>query len=248
MSLLFIILVASAPSMGLMTYFYWRDRYEREPLHHVVAAYLLGMYSMIAAQGIAFWAADVVPQLWLEPRTEFTRLFDAFVLSGSVEEISKFVVLAAAVYHWDEFDERLDGLVYGVAIALGFATLENFIYLQKYGLAIAWQRAVFAVPAHALFGGTMGYYLGKVKFPKPGRPLIPWINRGLALGLPVLFHGLYNYALGHRLDWKIWAAVVLLSVGFWLFVLRRVYRAQRASPYRPRTIAPFVHSDPGRKR
>jgi hypothetical protein len=70
----------------------------------------------------------------------------------------------AAVFHWREFDEPLDGVIYGVAVSLGFATLENLLYLDRMGLAIAWQRAVFAVPAHALFGGAMGYYAGRAKF------------------------------------------------------------------------------------
>ena len=86
------------------------------------------------------------------------------MLSGFVEELAKWVVLVAAVYHWDEFDEPLDGVVYGVAVALGFATLENFLFVTRLGIGVAWQRALFAVPAHALFGATMGYYAGRAKF------------------------------------------------------------------------------------
>lgn len=248
MSSLLLLLVAAAPAVALMTFFYLRDRYEREPLHHVAGAFLLGMYAMIAAKEIAETAEGWVSREWLKLGGELPRLFDAFVLAGLVEEVAKLVILAGAVYHWDEFDERLDGLVYGVAVALGFATLENFMYLERYGLGVAWQRAVFAVPAHALFGGTMGYYIGRVKFTRPGLAAQRWLDRVLALALPVLFHGLYNYALAHRLDWKIWASVVTLSFGFWLFVLRRLYRAQRASPYRPKTIAPFVPGDPNARR
>lgn len=242
---LFAVVVAVAPSVILLTYFWLRDRYEREPLHHVAAAYGLGMYSMVAAQGIALGAESWVPGDWLRGGSELARLFDALVLSGFLEELSKLVVLAGGVYHWEELDEPLDGLLYGVAVALGFATLENLLYLSRYGLAIWWQRAVFAVPAHALFGGTMGYYLGKAKHDKAAhRDRQKWLDRTLCFVLPTVFHGAYNYALHHRLDWKIWASVVALSFGFWLFVLQRVYRAQRASPFRPKTIAPFVPQGP----
>src|SRR5205085_2529515 len=122
------------------------------------------MYAMVAAQGLATAAQGAVSEAWLRGGSEPARLFDAFFLSGFIEELSKWIVLMSAVYHWQELDEPLDGLIYGVAIALGFATLENFLYLTRLGMDVAWARAIFAVPAHALFGGAMGYYAGRAKF------------------------------------------------------------------------------------
>jgi RsiW-degrading membrane proteinase PrsW (M82 family) len=231
------VIVAAAPSLALLAYFYLRDRYEREPLGHLLLAYLLGVFAMLAAQRGAIALADAVGEEWLRTGGEAARLFDAFVLAGLVEEAAKWLMLVAAVQHWRQFDEPLDGLVYGVAIALGFATLENFLYLADRGFHIAWQRALFAVPAHALFGGTMGFYAGRVKFPGE-RMRAVGLDRVLCLALPVLFHGAYNFALAHGLNWFIWSAVTLLSVGFWVFVLARVRRAQRASPFRPKTMMP----------
>jgi RsiW-degrading membrane proteinase PrsW (M82 family) len=233
------VLVAAAPSLALLTYFYLRDRYEREPLAHVVAAYLLGAFAMCAVEGIATITADWVPVGWLRG-DELGRLVDAFVLVSAVEESAKWTVLFGAVYAWREFDEPLDGLLYGVAVALGFATLENLLFLSSRGLDIAWQRALFAVPAHALFGGAMGYYAGRAKF----RPLDPshphhfWRAIALSLALPIAFHGAYDFALLHGLGWPVWTAITLLSLTFWSFVLRRVKRAQKASPYRPKTMMP----------
>jgi RsiW-degrading membrane proteinase PrsW (M82 family) len=234
------VLVAAAPSLALLVYFYLRDRYDREPISRLLVAYLLGMYSMLAAQGMVAGLADAVSEEWLHLGGEPARLFEAFVLSGLVEEVAKWVMLMAAVYYWREFDEPLDGLIYGVTIALGFATLENFVYLSSRGVGIAWQRAVFAVPAHALFGGAMGYYAGRVKFgAKTGRRVGGvWRDRIFCLALPVLFHGAYNFALLHGLNWFIWVTITALSLGFWVFVLRRVRRAQRASPFRPKTMLP----------
>jgi RsiW-degrading membrane proteinase PrsW (M82 family) len=236
------VLVAAAPSLLLLVYFYLRDRFDREPLTHLLAAFFLGMFAMMAASGAANAAAGWVSEEWLRTGGEAARLFEAAVLAGLVEELAKWVILIAACYHWREFDEPLDGLVYGVALSLGFATLENFLYVSRLGLGVAWQRAVFAVPAHALFGGTMGYYTGRAKFQRgsAGR----WPARIRSLALPVVFHGAYDYALAHRLDWMVWTAVTALSLGFWIFVLRRVYRAQRASPYRPKTMPPTMLSDP----
>ena len=235
-----LVLVAAAPSLALLAYFYLRDRYEREPLGHVIAAYLLGAFAMLAVQGGEETIAGWVSAEWLHTGGEAARVFDAFVLAGAVEESAKWVVLFGAVYAWREFDEPLDGLFYGVTIALGFATLENLLYLSSRGLDIAWQRALFAVPAHALFGGSMGYYAGRAKFVPAGgnRRWRFWRAVILSLGLPVGFHGAYDFALLHGLGWKAWVAVTLLSLGFWIFVLHRVQRAQRASPYRPKTMMP----------
>ena len=168
-----IVLVAAAPSLALLIYFYLRDRYDREPVGCLLVAYLLGMYSMLAAQSMGAALADAVSEEWLHLGGEPARFFEAFVLSGLVEEVAKWTMLMAAVYYWRAFDEPLDGLIYGVTIALGFATLENFFYLSSHGVGIAWQRAIFAVPAHALFGGTMGYYAGRGKFCCQGRPARP---------------------------------------------------------------------------
>ena len=177
------VIVAAAPSLFLLTFFYLKDRYEREPLHHILMAFGLGLYAMIAAHGMASTAESWVPRDWLLLGGEPAKLFDAFILSGFVEELAKWVVLVAAVYHWDEFDEPLDGVVYGVAVALGFATLENLLFVARLGLGVAWMRALFAVPAHALFGATMGYYAGRAKFDRGGKL---WRDRALCLFAPDL--------------------------------------------------------------
>lgn len=243
------LVVAAAPSLALLTYFTLRDRYDREPLSALVFAYLLGIYALLAAQAAATMVADLVSEEWLHMGGEPARLFEAFVLSGLIEELAKGVMLLAAVYHWREFDEPIDGLVYGVTIALGFATFENYLYLSSHGLAIAWPRALFAVPAHALFGGSMGYYAGRIKFAAKachaGRSVR--LDRIACLTLPVLFHGLYNFALLHGLNWFIWTAISALSLGLWTFVLRRLRRAQKASPFRPKTMLPSdFHVPPAR--
>jgi RsiW-degrading membrane proteinase PrsW (M82 family) len=228
------VLASAAPALLLLVYFYLRDRFDREPLTHLLGAYALGMYAMVAAAGLAAAVESWLPPGWLETGGETARLVEAFLLAGAVEESAKWIILVAACYHWREFDEPLDGLVYGVALSLGFATVENFLYVTKLGIDVAWKRAIFAVPAHALFGGTMGYYAGRAKFDRAHAVR----NRAFCIGLPILFHGAYDYALLHRLDFTVWTAVTVLSLGFWIFVLRRVYRAQRASPYRPKTMPP----------
>jgi protease PrsW len=223
------LVVAAAPSLFLLTFFYLKDRYEREPLRHILMAFGLGLYAMIAAEGMATTVEGWMPASFLRGGGEPGRFVDAFLLSGFVEEFAKAVVLMAAIYHWQEFDEPLDGVVYGVAVALGFATLENFLFVARLGLGVAWQRALFAVPAHALFGATMGYYAGRTKFDHGGKLGIDGV---LVLVAPTAFHGFYDYALHRGLGWRIWVVISLLSIALWVFVLRRVHRAQGRSPFR----------------
>jgi RsiW-degrading membrane proteinase PrsW (M82 family) len=244
-SLPILLLVAVAPSVVLLSYFYLRDRYDPEPIPHLALAYVLGAYAMLAASGGASAVAGLVGEEWLHLGGQPAKLFDAFVLAGAVEELAKWAILATVVYQWKEFDEPLDGVIYGVAVALGFATLENLFYVSRLGLAVAWQRAVFAVPAHALFGGAVGYYVGKAKFdwqrPRSRRIL----DHAIGLGLGIAFHGTYNFALHRELGWKVWVAVCVISVALWAFVLHRVKRASRASPFRPKTMVPTML--PGRR-
>jgi RsiW-degrading membrane proteinase PrsW (M82 family) len=249
------LLVATAPSLVLLTYFYLRDRFEREPLGHLVAAYLLGMYAMLAAHAAASLVEGLVSPVWLRLGGAPARLVDAFVLSGLIEEVAKWIPFVAVVYRWAEFDEPLDGVIYGVALSLGFATLENVLFVRRLGLEVAWPRAVFAVPAHALFGGSMGYYLGRARFQKRlaesegarnavERAPTAWADWVACLALPVIFHGVYDFALLHGLGFSVWVSVTAISVGLWLFVLRRIHQAQRLSPYRPKTMLPASFGRP----
>jgi hypothetical protein len=79
----------------------------------------------------------------------------------------------------------------------------------------------------------MGYYAGKAKFDRT-HPTALALDRAFCLVVPILFHGAYNFALHHRLDAQLWTIVSLISLGMWIFVLRRVHRADRASPFRPK--------------
>ena len=240
------VLVAAAPSLALLTYFYLRDRYEPEPISRLLLAFGLGLFALFAAQSLGTYVADACTEDFLRRGGEAGKLLDAFVVTALVEEFSRWFVLAVAVYHWRAFDEPMDGIVYGVAVALGFASLENYLYLSSRGLSLAWQRALFAVPAHALFGGGMGYFFGRAKFGGHSglRAVFPWLA---ALLLPTLAHGSYDYALTHGLGPVVWVAVTVLSLGFWVLVLGRLRHADKASPYRPKTMLPSDFQVPPRK-
>lgn len=85
----------------------------------------------------------------------------------------------------------MDGIVYGATASLGFATLENVLYVSDGGLHVAILRAFLAVPGHAFLGAIMGYYVSRAKF--TGGDRRPLLVRALAI--PILLHGLYDTPL-----------------------------------------------------
>ena len=155
--------LGAAPSLFLLVFFYLKDRYEPEPRGHVALAFAKGCLAIVpayfAARGLELW----VGRVWLALGGVEARLFEALVMAAMVEELAKWIVFLTLIYWWEEFDEPLDGVVYGVALALGFATVENVLCVVRDGLGIGLLRAVFAVPAHALFGAAMGFYMGRAK-------------------------------------------------------------------------------------
>ena len=115
----------------------------------------------------------------------------------------------------DEFDEPMDGLVYGVAASLGFAAYENIEYvlyaLKEPSFEIATVRAYTAVPLHALCGIMMGFLITQSIFEKTNN----YLNLVLALFIPVGIHGLYNYSLSSSVISSYFAYIILI-----VFIIR----------------------------
>ena len=130
---------------------------------------------------------------WLEPHNAgpmFSGFFTAFVMAAFPEELFKYLVLTRYSARNPAFDEPMDGVVYGVTASLGFATLENILYVANGGLGVAITRAITAVPSHACLGAIMGYYVGQARF---NRQSSPPANRGLVIA--IILHGLYDFPL-----------------------------------------------------
>jgi RsiW-degrading membrane proteinase PrsW (M82 family) len=238
-----LVLIGAAPSVFLLVFFYLKDRYEPEPRGHVAAAFLKGAVAIVPAYLAAHGLERLVGREWLVFGGLPARLFEAGVLAAGVEELAKWLLFFCFIYRWDEFDEPLDGVVYGVALALGFATVENVLMVLRSDLELGLLRALFAVPAHALFGAAMGFYFGRAKL-GAGRlqagavpPRIRWRRLGAALALPMVFHAGYDFTLIELRGRWMYVVVGVLSFGLWQFVLRRVRRAQEDSPFKQSVTA-----------
>ena len=120
-----------------------------------------------------------------------TSFYEAFIVASLTEEGVKFLVLYWIVWKRKEFDQYYDGIVYAVFVSLGFALVENILYVIQSGFGVAVARALLSVPGHGLFGVMMGYFFARARFSPENKRKFLW----LSLLIPILFHGLYDFIL-----------------------------------------------------
>lgn len=187
--MLLILFLSQLPIVVLFTYIYIRDRHGREPIILLVKTTILGALvsiPVIAAE-VAFSA---ITTLGFES-SGVGLLTYALLGIAAIEEGGKFLVLRLYNYNKPELDEPYDGIMYAVAVSLGFAAIENLFFIIGFGNDIALTRALTAVPMHAMTGVIMGYFVGRAKF----YDLNGGSRKDLWLGflLAALAHGLYDY-------------------------------------------------------
>lgn len=169
------VVLAAAPALLWLSYFYLQDRHEPEPKSYVLGVFLLGAF--VAGPLASFFIDSVVGNpiggRSLE-RFGADRLLHAFLVVALTQELCKYLVVRYTIYLSPEFDEPMDGIIYMTAAGIGFATYENVHYfqaLQHVFLTTAAARAVVATLAHACFAGVLGYALGRAKFSRLRPPL-----------------------------------------------------------------------------
>lgn len=184
-----LLLLAIAPSMIIIAYIYFKDKFEREPWTLLVKNFFLGAtVSVLLTLGISRLLDGILPAL--DTFSVVDMFVKAFVAVALVEEFSKYVIVRYVAQRNKEFDEPFDGIVYAVMVSMGFATLENVLYVYSYGFETGVLRAFTAVPAHATFAILMGYYMGKAKFSENKHVL-----NLTGLLVATLFHGAYDFFL-----------------------------------------------------
>lgn len=226
---------AVVPSALLVWYFHARDVYP-EPPRVLWTTFGLGVLTVIPILLIGYPLQHVVG---LVPNPVASSLLGALFVAALPEEFVKLVVLVGYNMRNRAFDEPMDGIVYGVVASLGFATLENILFVFTGGLSVAVSRAFTAIPLHACVGAIMGYYVGQAwRFP---RERLGYIARGY--GFAVLIHMLYDFPLMAMAEVEEVGTVfvlgvstmVVLSAGwFWaLRLVRRLHAEQLAHPPAP---------------
>jgi protease PrsW len=181
--------MAIAPGIAICLYIFFKDQYNREPRKHLIISFLLGILSALFALILQLIILPAHRQL--TGGSIFSLAIMAYLIVALSEEWSKYLVLRYYAYPKPEFDEPFDGIVYSVMVGMGFATIENIVYVMEHGLTTALVRMFLSVPAHATFAVLMGYSLGKAKF-NPGRRFY-FCMRGLLLA--IFFHGTFDFLL-----------------------------------------------------
>jgi len=218
-----LLFISLAPVLIIAFYIYSRDKYEKEPLSILLKALLAGVLivlPVVIIEKLLTLPSEAVEGL---PAAAYT----AFIVAGLTEEGMKF--LAFYFFFWKNrnFDEKFDGIVYSVYIALGFAGIENILYVFSGGYGVGLIRALTAVPAHALFGIVMGYYFGLARF-NPERKTRYLI---LAFLLPFIFHGLYDFMLMGNSS-VLLTLFIPIFIYFWISGFKKMSIASDASSFR----------------
>ncbi len=219
--------LAFGPGIFWLWYFYHKDKLEPEPTYLVRKAFFFGMASVVPA-GLLEYAAP-------------SGFLNMVIVAPVIEESCKFLAVLMTLYRDPEFDEPMDGVIYAAAAALGFASLENGLYLyQAYMTSegmfhnIAIIRAFLSVPGHALFSIMWGYALGVVKFSEK-----QYGRRVMALGLASAMgsHALFNFIC--NLGPLFTLGMLILMPLMWQTVHRRIDTALQHSPHSPSGMVPI---------
>ncbi|MHB1278119.1 MAG: PrsW family intramembrane metalloprotease [Bacteroidia bacterium] len=231
MSALGLLALTIGPGFLVLVWIYLKDKYEKEPLHLILFAFLGGAASTLLVLG-----ANI---LWnhygfgISDSNLYHTAFYAFVSVGATEELVKLLVVLIFFYPNKAFNEPFDGIVYCTAVAMGFATAENLIYVYvntkpEESHWIALLRMFSAVPAHATFAILMGFFIGNSKFTSNRLVyiLIGWFTASL-------LHGAYDLFLFIR-------NIPGISIGAFLSLYLGIRYARKAisinqetSPFRP---------------
>lgn len=186
-----LVIIAIIPAAIIIFAMYLSDRHDREPFKVLLFTYILGALTVIPSIIVEeiLIAFNIFPGV-------LGAFYNAFIVAGLTEEYFKRLAVLKYPYKTKFFNEKLDGIVYSVFVTMGFATVENIIYVAfRYtnNPFIGLYRGIFSVPAHGVFGITMGYYLSLSKFDNNLER--KRINMRKSLYMPVIMHGLFDFIL-----------------------------------------------------
>lgn len=229
-----LLVLALAPGVAIALYIFLKDKHEREPLHLLLISFFYGVLSTFVTLFIS-WPVNAL--ILTDEGNAAHQFVNAFFKVALIEEFCKFIFVRFILFNNKNFNEPFDGIVYAVMVSMGFATLENILYVYQYGFATGVMRMFTAVPAHAAFAVMMGYFLGKAKFIHAKT----FYFSLLALLSATAFHGAYDYFWFISYIPGIWVgAIASLIVG--LILSRKAIKLhQQASPFQEQS--PLTRSE-----
>ena len=187
-----LILLAIYPSIAFILWIYLKDKYDKEPIKLLGKFFILGIF--ISIIGVLF--EEFLININKYSGNDYI-IYSSFIVAGFTEEGLKAIFLILNTINEKNFNEKLDGIIYSIFLSLGFATVENIIYLYFEDasniLSVSIIRGIISVPAHMMFAITMGYYISKYKFSNNKAKKREYIV--LSILVPILLHGIFDLLL-----------------------------------------------------
>ena len=210
--------LAIIPVIALLLFIYKKDKHP-EPSSMLIKIFGLGCATIIPAIIVELIAEHAFAGL--DRENLFILLIIVFLTVGIIEEFFKWLVIKVFCYNAEDFDEPYDAIVYAVFSSLGFACIENILYVltSQHSFVTGILRAVTAIPGHACFGVIMGYYFSMAKLKKDQKENdMPYLIFSLAM--PAFIHTLYDYFImsGNGLLIIIWV-IFLIALFIISFIL-----------------------------
>ncbi|MBN1494282.1 PrsW family intramembrane metalloprotease [Candidatus Peregrinibacteria bacterium] len=233
-----ILIISLAPVALLLWYFDRLDKKSKESRRFLWSIFLWGVLVTFAAGGIEVLLEYFFGGLFIDP---WLKIFiTAFVFIALVEEGLKFFIVKKKAYPHPAYNEYYDGVIYAVVASLGFAALENIFYVAEGGLGVGVIRAILSVPAHALFGAVMGYFMALAKFSANKNEEKKYLYK--AVLIPFLLHGFYDFLLMSSTVYSMLVFPFLL--GLYLYVKRKINRLhvldKTAEPLKSLKIVDYI--------
>ncbi len=221
------LLLAAVTPVAFILYLVYKKDTEKEPVSVLLKCFGMGILIVVPIIVMELALSAVFEALF--PPGKAFNFLNAFVVAAFSEELFKFLALLYVLRKTHYFDQHYDGIVYAVFVSMGFAMVENVGYVMEGGLGVAALRAVLSLPAHAFFGVFMGYFISLAYL---GRPEHRNVNMRLALLVPIIIHGLYDYLIFEKASSAdsgefaylslLLLLFLVLNISFWRYGLRRI--------------------------
>lgn len=218
-----LIIAALAPVAVLLWQILRRDAANPEPPRMLAKAFLYGMISTAVTFVLLPFTEALGDLIMLNDTALSVAFKQAFFSAALPEEGAKLLMLWLLLRNNPYFDERFDGIVYAVCVGMGFAAVENVLYLfSNYDswLSVGIVRALFAVPGHFFDAVIMGYYYSHYHFGTRHNPA----TKALILAAPVVAHGIYD---GILFSYDIDDGVAVVALILFLIFFNRLKKTGR---------------------